>query len=177
MVAHSFASGEAVRYVTRHSASRVSRLLLLASAAITFLRKTEDNPLGTEKAVADQVRAAMTHDFPGGGGGLFRARHFAADRRLDHPDDEGNSLLAAAMLSEIQMNTDFRPELAGITTPHAVRPQRPRCIGPGRDHRPAAAALTAGALLKTYEGPPHGLYFTHQDRLNADIANFACAGG
>ena len=35
------------------------------------------------------------------------------------------------------------------------------------------AALTPGARLIVYEGAPHGLFVTHVDRLNADIAAFA----
>jgi len=39
-----------------------------------------------------------------------------------------------------------------------------------------AGALTAkiipNATLKVYEGAPHGLAFTHQDKLNADLLAF-----
>jgi pimeloyl-ACP methyl ester carboxylesterase len=35
-----------------------------------------------------------------------------------------------------------------------------------------AAALIPGARLEVYEGGPHGLYFTHKERLNQDIATF-----
>jgi pimeloyl-ACP methyl ester carboxylesterase len=44
LVAPSFASGEAVRYLTRHKRRRVARVLLLAPAAIPFLLQTKDNP-------------------------------------------------------------------------------------------------------------------------------------
>jgi non-heme chloroperoxidase len=33
--------------------------------------------------------------------------------------------------------------------------------------------LIPGAQLKVYEGAPHGLMFTHTDRLNADLIEFA----
>jgi non-heme chloroperoxidase len=35
-----------------------------------------------------------------------------------------------------------------------------------------AAKLIAGAQLIVYEGGPHGLYFTHKERLNRDIVRF-----
>jgi non-heme chloroperoxidase len=37
--------------------------------------------------------------------------------------------------------------------------------------RKTADAIT-GSELKVYEGAPHGLFFTHKDRLNADLLEF-----
>ncbi|WP_341868622.1 hypothetical protein [Paraburkholderia lacunae] len=37
----------------------------------------------------------------------------------------------------------------------------------------AAAALIKGAKLLVYEGAPHALYFTHKERLNRDLLDFA----
>ena len=36
----------------------------------------------------------------------------------------------------------------------------------------AVARLLPTAELKIYEGAPHGLTFTHRERLNADLLNF-----
>jgi pimeloyl-ACP methyl ester carboxylesterase len=95
LIAHSFASGEAVRYLSRHVAERISGLLLLAPAAVPTLIVQGDRD-------------------------------------------------ASAPL-----------ELTGQP----------------------AAALIRGARLEVYEGAPHGLYFTHQQRLNVDIARFATSAG
>src|SRR5580704_5861203 len=51
LIAHSFASGEAVRYLSRYGSERISRLLLLAPAAIPFILKTGDNPMGIDRAI------------------------------------------------------------------------------------------------------------------------------
>jgi pimeloyl-ACP methyl ester carboxylesterase len=64
VVAHSFASGEIVRYLTRYGTARVRRLLFLAPAAIPFLLKTPDNPIGVEAAVFDEARRSFAQDFP-----------------------------------------------------------------------------------------------------------------
>lgn len=37
------------------------------------------------------------------------------------------------------------------------------------------AALIPGARLDVYEGAPHGLYFTHKERPNRDLASFAAS--
>ena len=34
------------------------------------------------------------------------------------------------------------------------------------------SSMLPSATLKVYEGAPHGLVFTHRDRLNADLLNF-----
>ena len=46
IVAHSFASGEIVRHLSRHGGARVARVLLLAPAATPCLRQAPDNPIG-----------------------------------------------------------------------------------------------------------------------------------
>ena len=50
LVAHSMASGEVVRYLSRHGEGRVTRLLLLAPTT-PFLLKTSDNPVGVDGAL------------------------------------------------------------------------------------------------------------------------------
>lgn len=64
LVAHSFASGEAVRYLTRHGTRRVKRLLLLAPAALPYLRQTDDNPMGLPQSAIDDTIATIGRDFP-----------------------------------------------------------------------------------------------------------------
>ena len=177
LVAHSFASGETVRYLTRHGAKRISRLLLLAPAAIPFLMKTADNPLGVDKEIADRVRADMSRDFPGwcdaNAEGYFTP---GTSRRVVDWTIQTmtqTSLLAATRISEIQMRTDLRPELAGIDIPTLIVQGDRDVSAPIEITGRPAAALIPGARLEIYQGAPHGLYFTHQDRLNADIARFA----
>ena len=84
------------------------------------------------------------------------------------------SLQAALELSDIQLRTDFRAELAQIKLPTLViHGDRDASAPLELTGRPTAAAI-AGARLEIYEGGPHGLYFTHKERLNADLAQFAC---
>ena len=65
LVGHSMASGELVRYLTRHGAERVSGLVFLAPAATPFLLKTADHPQGVDGAVFEHVRTqVLLKDFP-----------------------------------------------------------------------------------------------------------------
>jgi pimeloyl-ACP methyl ester carboxylesterase len=86
------------------------------------------------------------------------------------------SLLATVELTRIQMTTDFRRELACIDTPMLVIHGDRDASAPLELTGRPAAELIPGARLVVYEGGPHGLYFTHRRRLNADIAAFATTG-
>lgn len=86
------------------------------------------------------------------------------------------SLLATVELTRIQMTTDFRDELARIDTPTLVIHGDRDASAPLELTGRPAAELIPGARLIVYEGAPHGLYFTHRRRLNADIAEFARSG-
>jgi non-heme chloroperoxidase len=46
LVSHSFGSGEVVRYLSRHGAGRIGKIVLIAPAALPFVMKTSDNPNG-----------------------------------------------------------------------------------------------------------------------------------
>ncbi len=63
LVGQSMGAGDAVRYLRRHGASRVDRLVLV-SPALPFLLKTDDNPDGIERQVFDHVIATFCADLP-----------------------------------------------------------------------------------------------------------------
>jgi non-heme chloroperoxidase len=180
LVGHSFASGEMVRYLTRHGAKRVDRLVFVSPAAIPFLLKTSDNPIGIEAAAFDQLRQALASDFPGWAQanaepyftpGTSRAAGDWTIRMMTQ-----TSLLAALELNRIQTSTDFRSELGKIDRPtlivHGTRDASAPIELTGRP----AAALIPGARLEVYEGGPHGLYFTHARRLNDHLSEFVSQG-
>lgn len=75
-------------------------------------------------------------------------------------------------LTRIQMTTDFRPELARLDLPVLVVHGDADASAPIELTGRPAAALIPSAELCVYEGAGHGLYFTHQQRLNDDILRF-----
>jgi non-heme chloroperoxidase len=177
LVTHSFASGEAVRYLTRHGMERVSRVLFLAPAAIPFLLKTADNPIGVDGEVFDEIRRAYLDDLMGWAESAVKPYFLpetsrgAADWTLRMMTQ--TSLQAALELSRIQTLTDFRSELARLDLPTLFVHGDADASAPLDITSRPAAALIPNARLTVYEGAPHGLYFTHKERLNRDIAAFA----
>jgi non-heme chloroperoxidase len=179
LVGHSFASGEMVRYMTRHGAGRIATLIFVAPAAIPFLTKTADNPNGVDATLFEGLRAAFAADFAG-----WAAANAAPYFMPETPPAAATwtinmmteaSLLAAVELSKIQTSTDFRAELARLTRPALIVHGDRDASAPLEITGRPAAALIPDARLEIYEGAPHGLYFTHAKRLNDDIAAFAAA--
>jgi non-heme chloroperoxidase len=124
LVGHSFASGEIVRYLTRHGSNRVDRLVFVSPAAIPFLLKTPDNPIGIEAAAFDQLRQTFTTDFPGWAQAnaepYFTPETSGAVVDWTMQMMTQTSLLAAAELNRIQTSTDFRSELQRIDRPTLI---------------------------------------------------------
>ncbi|HYQ28960.1 MAG TPA: alpha/beta hydrolase [Polyangiaceae bacterium] len=177
LVAHSFAAGEAVRYITRHGTRRLLGLLLLAPAATPFLQKTDDNPLGIDADAIEAVRAQFSRSFPD----WVEANaepYFTPGTSRQIKDWTVNmmlqtSLQGAIACSRIQMSTDFRAELKRIDLPTLVIHGDRDASAPLEITGRPTAELIPHAELCVYEGAPHGLYFTHRERLNADLARFA----
>jgi pimeloyl-ACP methyl ester carboxylesterase len=176
LVGHSFASGEIVRYLSRHGTDRVARVVLVSPAAIPFLLRTADNPGGIDGEAIEQARRAFLRDFPGwaeaNAGPYFGPGTPRAVIDWTIGMMTRTSLLAAGELNRIQMSTDFRAELARIEVPTLIIHGDKDASAPLELTGRPAAALIPGARLEVYEGGPHGLYFTHKERLNQDLARF-----
>jgi non-heme chloroperoxidase len=176
-VAHSFSSGEIVRYLTRHGDGRIAGVIMLAPAAIPFLMKTEDNPLGLSIEAMQAVGSDLAEDFPG-----WAERHSAPyfagwgsrgiiDATLAMMNQTSHQAMLA--LAEIQGTTDFRSELARIDIPVLFIHGDRDASAPIELTSKPACDLVKSARLIVYEGGPHGLYFTHKADLNRDIVRFA----
>jgi len=175
VVAHSMASGEIVRYLTRHGSGRVARIVLLAPTT-PYLAQTDDNPNGVPQSAFEALRASWRKDF----------QRWVADNTEPFFVPESSPPMMqwvagllmrcpvqiAIACNEAQTTTDFRSDLTGISVPALV-------IHGDRDVS-APLALTAkptselipGCQLKVYQGAPHGLMYTHMEMLTGDILRF-----
>jgi non-heme chloroperoxidase len=180
LVTFSAGAGEAVRYLTRHGAARVSRLALVAPTT-PLLARTDDNPDGVDPAVFDAfARDEMLRDFPRWV--EDNARAFAGPEVSEpmlawvkgmalRP-----SLLALAEFHRSLTRTDFRAELPRLDLPVLVVQGDRDATCPLELTGRRTAALVPGARLLVYEGAPHGLFVSHAERLGADLLAFARAG-
>jgi non-heme chloroperoxidase len=68
--------------------------------------------------------------------------------------------------------TDFTEDLKKISVPTLVMHGDDDQIVPYADSGPLSAKLVKGAILKTYEGSPHGMPTTQAETINADLLAF-----
>jgi pimeloyl-ACP methyl ester carboxylesterase len=176
LVGHSMAGGEIVRYLMRHSAKRISRIMLIAPTT-PFILKTSDNPDGVPNEVFDRARAEWATDYPKWLADNARP-FFIADTSQAKIEWVLRLMMQASLKAILDCNqaiteTDFRSELPRVNVPTLII-QGDQDVSAPLDltgHR--TAKLIPGAQLKIYEDAPHGLMFTHTDRLNHDLIAFA----
>jgi non-heme chloroperoxidase len=123
LVGHSMAGGEIVRYLSRHGAGRVSRIVLIAPTT-PFILQTADNPHGVAEAYIDQARAQWSRDFSKWL--VDNSRPFFVPETSQEMMDWVGSLMRQASLKAVldcnysMAHTDFRPDLAKVTVPALI---------------------------------------------------------
>jgi pimeloyl-ACP methyl ester carboxylesterase len=178
LVGYSRASGEMVRYLTRHGAARIARLAFIAPAATPFLLKTADNPNGIPAEKFEYFRRNMLmRDYPKWLEDN-RKPFFTAETSPQVQDWVRGLMLTTSLKAAVECNrsstsTDFRAELPKIRLPALVIHGDIDASAPLALTGRPTAALIPGAELKVYEGAPHGLFVTHKERLTADLLAFA----
>ena len=175
LITHSMAGGEAVRYLSRHGGARIARLVLLAPMT-PMLLKTDDNPGGAPREGFDALWAQWRRDYP----------KWVADATPPFFIPETSSAMlrwGGNLVMNIPLNVtfacsramveeDFRAEMRRLEVPTLlIHGDRDRSAPIELTGKPSAA-LIPGCRFLVYEGAPHGLMYTHMDRLHADILRF-----
>ncbi len=169
------AGGEAVRYVSRHGSKRIARLALVGTT-LPFLTRTSDNPNGVDPALFEHLRRNfLLKDYP---------KWLQDNGRPFVVPETSNEMMSwirglmtqCSMQAVVECNraltsTDFRTES------RSSRYQRCSCTVtrtflPRRTSAMKTQKLLTNSTLTIYEGAPHGLMFTHAERLGRDLQQF-----
>jgi pimeloyl-ACP methyl ester carboxylesterase len=175
LIGHSVGCCEIVRYLARHGSARIARIVLVAPTT-PFLLKTANNPEGVEGNVFEGLRAGWKKDFPK----WLRdnARAFFVPETSQAMVDWGVTMMSltpvhvAIACNKAMVETDFRPDCKAVSVPTLVVHGTADASAPLPMTGKRTAALIPDARFNIYEGAPHGLMFTHMDRLHSDIADF-----
>jgi pimeloyl-ACP methyl ester carboxylesterase len=81
------------------------------------------------------------------------------------------SLTAALACDRHKVLTDLRPDLRQVSVPTLLI-QGDRDVSEPVENSRYAAGLIPHCRYKEYAGAPHGIIYTHLDRLNDDILSF-----
>lgn len=178
LVGQSMGCGEVVRYLSRHGAGRVSRLVMIATST-PFVLKTGSNPDGVDAASLERVRTALSTDRPSA---IAGAAPSFFGTPTNHVSDEMMNWWTTMLrqcplrvmldLHHALTETDFRAELSAISLPtlliHGDRDVSAPIGLTGRK----TASLIRGSQFKVYEDAAHGLPITHMHRLNSELQAF-----
>ena len=181
LVGFSTGGGEVARCIARHGTKRVAKVALI-SAVPPLMLKTAANPDGLPMAVFDGLRASSIADrsqfykdiASGPFFGFNRPGVKASQGMIDSFWLQGmqaghkNAYDCIKAFSE----TDFTGDLKRFDVPTLIVHGDDDQIVPIGAAGLASSKLVKNAILKVYEGAPHGLTHTHRDRLNADLLAF-----
>jgi non-heme chloroperoxidase len=173
------------RYLSRHGDSKIDKVVLIATILPAIL-KSKDNPEGLDRSlIFDPFYAGMQKDRAS----IFRASldEFFAPATADTQVSEStkdwimgvalrSSLMPMLEVYKSSSETDFRKDLKLFGMQTLIIHGQADVFAP-----PAATAQRVhnaipGSRLELYPDASHGLFFTHQDRLNQDIAEFVRQG-
>ena len=180
LVGFSMGGGEIAKYFSLYAGERIAKVVLI-SAVVPYMLQTEDNPDGVPQEVFDKMMKAMIDDRPT----FLEAfnKDFYGTLLLNQPVTDAylaNALIQGMDASPIATiecaksfsSTDFRNDVSKINVPTLIIHGDKDKTVPIKATGEQAAKMISGAVLKVYEGAPHGLWFTEKDKLNQDLIDF-----
>lgn len=180
LVGFSMGGGEIAKYFSLYGGERVAKVVLI-SAVVPYMLQTEDNPDGVPQEAFDKMLKEITDDRPA----FLEAfnKDFYGVELLNKPVSDAylaNALTQALHASPIATiecaksfsSTDFRDDVPKINVPTLIIHGDKDKTVPIKATAEQAVENIKGAVLKVYEGAPHGLWFTEKDKLNQDLIDF-----
>jgi non-heme chloroperoxidase len=184
LVGFSMGGGEVARYLSKYGSSRVSKAVLVSSI-LPFMGKTNDNEDGIPAEKAHEMMAQLSRD------------------RIAFLDDFGKQFFGVSMFTHPVSTPllDYYRALASVASPKATKEcmiafgstdlredtkkiDVPTLIIHGNSDKTVPIEISSNKASKliennqylVYDGAPHGLFYTHRERLNNDLIEFITTG-
>ncbi len=176
----SMGGGEVARYLGKYGSKRVRQAVFIA-AIPPFLLKTADNPSGVDGSVFEGIKKGIAADRP-----AFLAAFLS---NFYNVDVLGGKLVSDQLVQfswSIAVGaspkgtldcvsawlTDFRKDLGRIDVPTLVIHGDADRIVPLAASGKLTAETVKGGRLAVIEGGPHGLTWTHAEKVNRELLAF-----
>lgn len=180
LVGFSMGGGEVVRYFSRHGGAKVSKAILISSVT-PFQLKTSDNPTGNPEEMLQEILTRLQNDrigflevFGKAFFGVTLINHPVSNALLNYYCMLGSiaSHRATAECAKAFFTTDFRKDMATVNVPTLiVHGGNDKTVSIESSSDISAAMIPLNEYI-VYEDAPHGLFYTHRERLNADLVKF-----
>jgi non-heme chloroperoxidase len=179
-VGHSTGGGEVARYIARHGRQRVAKAVLI-SAVPPLRLQTPANPGGLPREVFDGLRTSVLTDrsqffkdlsLPFYGYNRPGAKVSEGVRESFWLQGMLAGFPAAYLCIKAFSETDQTEDLKRIDVPTLIIQGDDDQIVPFANAGQLQAKLIEGAILKVYQGAPHGLCTTLKDRVSEDLLDF-----
>jgi non-heme chloroperoxidase len=180
LVGFSMGSGEVTRYLGKYGGSRVRKAVLIGTLG-PYLVKAADNPEGVDATVFDGIKAAIRADRPAFLMEFLRNFYnydvhggkLVSERVLEDNWNVGVGASAIGTLACVDCwIEDFRKDVKKNTVPTLIlHGDADRILPPDATSR-RQAKMIKNATLVELPGGPHGVLWTHADRINAELVKF-----
>jgi non-heme chloroperoxidase len=179
-VGHSTGGGEVARYIGRHGTKRVAKAVLI-SAVPPGLLKTAANPGGMPIELFDGFRATIAADRPKFWKDFCEVFYGYNRPGAKASDGVRDSFFLQCTLTGFPASylcikafseTDFTEDLKKFDVPTLILHGDDDQVVPIDVTARRSVKMIPGAILKVYEGAPHGMCTTLKDQINADLLEF-----
>lgn len=180
LVGFSMGSGEVTRYLRKYGAKRVRKAVLIGTLG-PYLLKTADNPEGVDAKVFEDIKVALRADRPAFLMEFLRNFYnydvtggkLVSERVLE---DNWNVAAGASAIGTVACVDcwieDFRRDVARNTVPTLIlHGDADRILPPDATSRRQARMLKKVRFVEL-PGGPHGVLWTHADRINTELVSF-----
>ena len=180
LVGFSMGSGEVTRYLGKYGGARVRKAVLIGTLG-PYLVKAADNPEGVDATVFEGIKTAIRADRPAFLMEFLRNFYnydvtggkLVSERVLE---DNWNVAVGASAIGTLACVDcwieDFRKDLKKNTVPTLIlHGDADRILPPDATSR-RQAKMIKNATLVELAGGPHGVLWTHADRINAELVKF-----
>ena len=180
LVGFSMGSGEVTRYLGKYGGARVRKAVLIGTLG-PYLVKAADNPEGVDAKVFEGIKTAIRADRPAFLMEFLRNFYnydvtggkLVSERVLEDNWNVGVGASAIGTLACVDCwIEDFRKDLKKNTVPTLIlHGDADRILPPDATSR-RQAKMIKNATLVELAGGPHGVLWTHADRINAELVKF-----
>jgi len=180
LVGFSMGTGEVTRYIGRHGTARLRKAVLIGTLG-PFLVRAADNPEGVDSTVFEGIRTAIRKDRPAF---LLEFLHnfynydVTAGKLVSERvvEDNWNVAVGASAIATLACVDawleDFRQDLPKNTVPTLIiHGDADRILPPEATSRPQAKLLPKVRFVEI-PGGPHGVLWTHAEKVNAELVSF-----